>query len=483
MGRQAASTPTFPVSPRVPQTTPGLGSPWSPEPWACLSDPPSCLLCRGRSSHWVPRPRACHVPLCSPALLSVGPEWLHLPRPPPPGGPRGLPGHPLPRDSERVTGTHGRGRGPSSSAAAPPRGRTGGSTRRRSRRGRWGSGTGPGRRRPRTHRRPRARCTGRRPGPAGCGGRGPPGSTASAHGLWARLSGAPSSRRFLPRPPASCSATEPACPTPGGLCWALGGTPTLCPPPQERGRPCPWRQLQQEGRAHPPWSSPWRNFLLPRPWPQPDQRAGGTATPSPDLRLGVLLVEGGPELSGHVQRRGPPSSSTGLPEAPTLGRTVGGVCISTRRWAFAHTGQHALSGVCREGGSVWVQRVHLQSGGRVLGCPGSRRPSSPGHQGPNPGSLRPSPPPRLPQPWAGLTASVQLSAGPGWGSWHCSVGPSSFCRFPNCSGVSLASGGRAPCGAARGRLPSPGPPPPTCFLPGAPAPRLPAQPPLATRTP
>lgn len=72
-------------------------------------------------------------------------------------------------------GTHGRGRGPSSSAAAPQRGRTGGSTRRRWHTGRWGSGTGPGCRRPRTPRRPPARGTERRRGPAACCGRHPPG--------------------------------------------------------------------------------------------------------------------------------------------------------------------------------------------------------------------------------------------------------------------------------------------------------------------
>lgn len=72
-------------------------------------------------------------------------------------------------------GTHGRGRGPSSSAAAPQRGHTGGSTRRRWHTGRWGSGTGPGCRRPRTPRRPPAHGTGRRRGPAACCGRRPPG--------------------------------------------------------------------------------------------------------------------------------------------------------------------------------------------------------------------------------------------------------------------------------------------------------------------
>lgn len=38
-----------------------------------------------------------------------------------------------------------------------------------------------------------------------------------------------------------------------------------------------------------------------------------------------------------------------------------------------------------------------------------------------------------------LTSSVQLSGDEGRGSWHCSVGPSIFCRFPNWRGVSLAS--------------------------------------------
>lgn len=42
-----------------------------------------------------------------------------------------------------------------------------------------------------------------------------------------------------------------------------------------------------------------------------------------------------------------------------------------------------------------------------------------------------------------LTLSVQLVTAEGRVSWHCSVGPSSFCRFPNCIGVSLVSvGGR-----------------------------------------
>ena len=57
------------------------------------------------------------------------------------------------------------------------------------------------------------------------------------------------------------------------------------------------------------------------------------------------------------------------------------------------------------------------------------------------------------------TSTVQLSAGEGWGSSHCSVGPSSFCRFPNCSGVSLVSAGM---GVLRGW----GPPRGGCLCPG-----------------
>lgn len=116
-------------------------------------------------------PRPCTTP-CSPAILSLwAPKGLCLP-----GVPSQGPGVMLGATSPySPRGTHGRGQGPSSSAAAPPRGRTGGSTRRRWHRGRWGSGTGPGCRRPRTPRYPPARGTERRRGPAGCGGRRPPG--------------------------------------------------------------------------------------------------------------------------------------------------------------------------------------------------------------------------------------------------------------------------------------------------------------------
>lgn len=51
-------------------------------------------------------------------------------------------------------------------------------------------------------------------------------------------------------------------------------------------------------------------------------------------------------------------------------------------------------------------------------------------------------------PGEALTPSVQLSAGEGGGSWHCSMGPSSFCRFPNWRGVSLASAGKRGSGSA-----------------------------------
>lgn len=175
----------------------------------------------------------------------------------------------------------------------------------------------------------------------------------------------------------------------------------------------------------------------------------------PDLRLRFLLVLGVPERPGYFQRWGPPSSLEGIPALGSLSvpllAGLGGMCLHTQTGTRAAQGTRALTrvlsaclDVCCGGGSVGAEG-HLESRGRVLGCLGLGDHFSSDTQGP---ALHLSPYPgeqRLQACWApgeALTLSVQLLASEDGGSWHCSVGPSSFCRFPNCRGVSFASGER-----------------------------------------
>lgn len=116
-------------------------------------------------------------------------------------------------------GTHGRGQGPSSSAAVPRRGHTGESTPQRWHMGRWGSGTGPGCRWPRTPRHPPAGGTEQRLGPAGCGDRCPPGETEAGGSVLCAVSvGTPALQPF-PRPGSPLplrfqpASRPPACPS------------------------------------------------------------------------------------------------------------------------------------------------------------------------------------------------------------------------------------------------------------------------------
>ena len=255
----------------------------------------------------------CTTP-CSPAILSLwAPKGLCLHRDPW-QGPGILPGVTSPHPSR---GTHGRGQGPSSSAAAPPRGRTGGSTQRRWHRGKRGSGTGPGCRRLRTPQRPPARGRERRRGPAGCGGRRPPGRQDGGCVLPEGLCGDPS----------SAASPRPGSPLPRGPFQSASHLSSLTVHPLilpsthlSFHRPvCPSRPSSSRPAAHLP-PHPSQPLTACRAW---GGISLGTHDPGPPTPTGLQDTPAGGRADPTLQRRGgggahPPPAPLAAPAGSAL---------------------------------------------------------------------------------------------------------------------------------------------------------------------
>lgn len=311
--------------------------------------------------------------------------------------------------------THGRSRGPSSSAAGPPRGHTGGSIQQRWRTGSWGNGTGPGHRRPRTHQHPPGGCTERRPRPAGCGGRCRPGGDRGwAHSAAsAGLSGTPACSRhpgqgasFFPcgsiQHPSVCLSIPPPHPpfySPLEPTTAAGGV--VC---SSGSDPRPWTPCPPGAPGHTvghPGKVPTHPRRLPRREGPADERPPAPATPP--AGLGFLLVLGGSGAFRPLPKAGVPQLIGGAsrPGCPILGGTVGDVFICTCRWAHTAQGTCARTCVARMTGAV----------GLVCGCRGC----PPGHTAPHlPAVLTPCAAGAAgrPDPWGG---AHPVCAVVGWG--------------------------------------------------------------------